>query len=81
MTTPITIKKKEVIATLAERKIKEELKNKDFYKIFLDKIKDREICEGDQIAFGYSIQLKYEVTMNKFEASTSEMLAMIPFKG
>jgi len=81
MTTPITKKKKEVIATLAERKIKEELKNKDFYKLFFDKIKDREVCEGDNIVFGYSVELKYEVTENKIKSHTSEMLALIPFKG
>lgn len=65
MTTPITKKKKEVIATLAERKIKEELKNKDFYKIFFNKIKDREIRVGDTITFKYSIDLNYTVSTNQ----------------
>jgi hypothetical protein len=65
MTTPITIKKKEVLAALSERRIKEDLKKKDFYKLFFDKIKDMEICEGDQVVFKYIMKLTYVVGTNQ----------------
>jgi len=68
MTTPITQKKKEVLAAMSERKMKEDLKKKDFYKLFLDKIKDMEICEGDQVVFKYIMKLTYDIGTNKVVA-------------
>ena len=68
MTTPITQKKKEVLAAMSERKMKEDLKKKDFYKLFLDKIKDMEICEGDQVVFKYIMKLTYDIGTNKVTA-------------
>lgn len=72
MTTPITIKKKEVIASLSERRIKEELKKKDFYKVFFDKIKDKEICEGDIVTLKYSVELTYAVSTNMIISKIEE---------
>ena len=62
---PITKEKKEVIATVVSRRVKEELRKADFYKEFFNKIKDREIEPGDELTFTHSIVLVCNTKTNE----------------
>lgn len=60
----ISKEKKEVIATMSARKVKEELKKIDFYKKFHDKIKDSNLEVGDDVLFIYTVKLYYNTKTN-----------------
>jgi hypothetical protein len=60
-------RKKEVIATIISRRIKEEIKKLDFHKIVLDELMNRNMEPEHKIKFSYSLNLNYDQQTNEIQ--------------